>query len=197
MVHNEGPPLPTLLNRLANTPRVFLEMPRIDREGIIHVDAVVSDLLTSLNGQSLTPEEALAFSHASEPQDRNRLRLTLLAAWLLHDPWFRAASVNPAAVASWLQSESFAQLAALVRANQAVSDPDRREEFSRRALKALNLRPAGETSAQAEDRLTTLDSMAHQQVLEATRSALRRAEEVREAMRKEAAQRAAAKYSRE
>jgi hypothetical protein len=185
------------LNRLANTPRVFLEMPRIDREGIIHVDAVVSDLLTSLDGPPLTPEEALAFSHVSEPQDRNRLRLTLLAAWLLHDPWFRAASVNPAAVASWLQSESFAQLAALVRANQAVSDPDRREEFSRRALKALNLRPAGETSAQAEDRLTTLDSMAHQQVLEATRSALRRAEEVREAMRKEAAQRAAAKYSRE
>ncbi len=77
------------------------------------------------------------------------------------------------------------------------SDPDRREELSRLCLRALNLRPAGETAAQAQDRLTTLNTVERQHVIAAARAAEERARQIREAMAKQAAEEAADKWSRE
>ncbi|HNF58686.1 MAG TPA: hypothetical protein PLN89_03850, partial [Elusimicrobiota bacterium] len=70
-------------------------------------------------------------------------------------------------------------------------------ELARRLLKALDLRPEGETPAQAEDRLGALDSVELRRVMEASRQAQERAKSVLEAMRKKAAQEAAAQYGRE
>jgi hypothetical protein len=87
--------------------------------------------------------------------------------------------------------------AALVNARQWVTDPDRREELARLCLNALGLRPAGESRAEARDRLNTVSSVERRRVLHATRAAELRAAEIREAMRKKAAEEAAARYSPE
>ena len=88
-------------------------------------------------------------------------------------------------------------MAALVRAEQFVDDPDRREELSRAALAALGLGRSGETEPQARDRRTTLDSVERHAVLQKTRAAEERARQVREAMARKAAREAAASYGRE
>ncbi|MBP7601669.1 MAG: hypothetical protein KA750_09995, partial [Thermoflexales bacterium] len=61
----------------------------------------------------------------------------------------------------------------------------------------LALRPAGESVAQAQDRLATLNTAERQRVIQAARAAEERARAVREAMARKAAEEAAAKYNRE
>jgi hypothetical protein len=89
------------------------------------------------------------------------------------------------------------QVADLAQAPAFVTDPDRREELVRLALHAIDRHPAGETGAQAADRLTTLSTVERARVVAAARVAEARAREVREAMAKQAAEEAAAQYSRE
>ncbi len=194
MFEKEGPVLEEMLHRMTHTPQVFLEEPRTGSHGKVHVDAVVSDLLVDLGGEPLSKSAALKLNVTS---GRNRLRLMLLTAWLFSDDWFKTHAVPAQSVLHWITGDGFSQMASLVKAGKVISDADRREEFVRRGLGALGLRPAGETEAQAEDRLATLDSVGRQEVLAATRAAEKRAQEVREAMRRKEAERSVPKYSRE
>ena len=84
-----------------------------------------------------------------------------------------------------------------VAARRFVSDPDRREELARVALARLGYRPAGETLAQAQDRLTTLNSAERARVMNASRAAEERARQIREALAKKAAEESADKWTRE
>lgn len=188
----DGPPLAALLRRLAECPAEFLAEPRLGGKGIVHVAAVVGDLLSELGGGPLPEEEALLF----ERGERNRLQLILVASWLLHDAWFLRRG-GLAGSARKLLEHGLEELTAVVTAAQCVADPDRREELARRVLAALDLRPAGEAEAQARDRLTTLDSVERRRVIAASQEAERRARDVRAAMRKKAAEEAAASYGRE
>ena len=70
-----------------------------------------------------------------------------------------------------------------------VTDPDRREELARVTLRALSLTPAGETAAQAADRLSTVDSVRRHEVLLAAKAAEERAAAVRKAMEERASPR--------
>jgi hypothetical protein len=119
----------------------------------------------------------------------------LVAAGVLADPSLTRLGRRDA-VAAFLAS-GLQELAATVPSATLVADPDRREELARRCVAALGVVPAGETVAQATDRLNTLDSAERARVLAATREAERRAEEVRQAMHAKAAAEAAAKASRE
>ncbi len=203
----EGPLLETLMRRLAETPGEFLAEPRIGKLGQVHVAAVVADLLYDLGGDAaLTNKQLQRFISDNAQRDRNRLSLILIACWLLHDEWFLEQANSPAifkvpgmladAALAFL-SDGPAELATLASATKFVSDPDRREELTRLTLKQLGLRPAGETIAQAQDRLGTLNSAERQRVIQATREAETRAQAVREALAKQAAEEAAAKYNRE
>ena len=120
----------------------------------------------------------------------------LVACWLLHDAWFRDRKRFTAAVKQLLAG-GLNELAELVPATQLTSDPDRREELVRLCLQGLGLRPAGETTAQAQDRLTTLNSVERQRVVQEAQQAERRAQKIRDAMAKKAAAEAAARYMRE
>ena len=192
---NAGPPLESLTRRLAECPAEFLDEPRLGRKGRVHVPAVVNDLLRDLGGPPLVPNQLNPF----EPDDskqRNRLRLILIACWLLHDSWFREQK-NLAVSALALLSTGLDELASITTANKFVSDPDRREELARLCLKGLGLRPAGETEAQAQDRLATLNTAERQRVIKAARAAEERARQIREEMAKKAAEEAADKWGRE
>ncbi len=217
-MHSEGPLLETLTRRLSECPPDFLLEPFAMEKGEIHVDAVVSDLIRDLGGKRLMVHELEIFgagpSQKKQPaavqvvkrlQDlkmggaspqNNRIRLILVASWLLHDSWFVTEGTF-AREAFVLLSKGLDLMATVVPAEKCVSDPERREELVRLCLAKLGLRPAGETGLQAQDRLTTLDSVERDRVMRKARAAEQRAHDIREAMKKKAAEEAAAKYNRE
>jgi hypothetical protein len=194
-MEREGPVLETLTRRLAETPEDFLAEPRIGGAGRVHTAAVVGDLLRALGGAA-GRDELLRFGGADARTDRNRLSITQVLCWLLADEWFVHAA-PPAAALLPLLSEQPAELAEQSAAGKFVTDPDRREELARLALARLGYRPAGETQAQAQDRLTTLSSAERARVLRAARLAEQRARELREALIRKAAEESADKWGRE
>ena len=195
------PALPLLTRRLAACPPAFLEAPRWEGSGSLNVAALVYDTLDFMGGP---PAATTALAPYLGPLDKTekpsiaqeRLRLTALACWLLNDSYFRGRADLAPAAEEFLRS-GWGELPAILKARDAVAVPERREELARRLLKALDLRPEGETPAQAEDRLGALDSVELRRVMEASRQAQERAKSVLEAMRKKAAQEAAAQYGRE
>jgi hypothetical protein len=195
-VQNEGPPLEVLTRRLSECPAEFLAEPRIGTVGSIHVSAVVFDLIRDLGGSPVTAAQAALFEPKDAKKTRNWLSLVLITSHLLHDPWFRARVTFSGEAISFLATE-LVELAQVVQSPRFVSDPDRREELARLTLNALGLRPAGESIAQAQDRLTTISTLERQHVIRAARAAEERMRQIREAMAKKAAEEAADKWIRE
>jgi hypothetical protein len=191
-----GPALQVLTHRLAECPGEFLAEPLIGQKGSVHTAAVVADLVQDLGGGSLTQGDLAPFVSDNPLKDRNRLRAVLIGAWLLHDPWFRMKRQYAEPAYRFLR-DALPAVTDLIKAPMFISEPERREELARLALKALGLRPAGETAVEAQDRLTTVSSVERHRVIMGTRNAQKRAAEIREAMRKKAAEEAAAKASRE
>ncbi len=194
-MQREGPPLELLTRRLAETPEDFLAEPRIGNAGRVEVAAVVGDLIFGLGG---VPEmgQVAPFRSGEARTDRNRLCLVLLLCWLLSDDWFRRDRPAASAVLELLDQRA-RELAAQTAAVKFVSDPDRREELARLALAAFGCRPFGESSTQAQDRLTQISSTERSRVMRAARAAEERARAVREALARKAAQEAADKHTRE
>lgn len=191
----EGPQLESLLRRLVDTPAEFLAEPQIGNRGEVDVAAVVWDVLRDLGGAPPGAGDLSAFRPRGlrAKSRRNELRLVLLGCWLLADDWFRGQ--QEAAAARAFLDETLKALAAHIQADRLLNDPDRREEFVRRMLADLNLRPRGESDAQAADRLQTLDTAERSRVLKDAAEAERRAREIREAMARKAAQDAASRYA--
>jgi len=192
----EGPALETLTRRLAECPADFLADPRLGKVGVVPVAAVVSDLICELGGAPLTRGQAATFQVTDAKKYRNYLSLALIACWLLHDAAFRRQPQYAEPALAFL-NDAVRELAANTAATKFVSDPDRREELARVCLKGLGLRPAGESAAQAQDRLATLNTAERQRVIRAARQAEERARSIREAMARQAAQEAADKATRE
>lgn len=166
------------------------------------VAAVLSDLLRDLGGVGLSARSASALVPGdATPESHNRRCWLLIGAWLLRDDSLRALAPPSEQAASQAQAWLLGELRALadvLEARQVLADPDRREEVARRALRALGLRPRGESGPQAEDRLKTLDSIERQRVILEARRTQERARKIREEMaRKAAEEAAAARYGRE
>jgi hypothetical protein len=191
----EGPILETLTQRLAEIPEEFLAEPRIGNVGTVHTGAVVGDLLRML-GHEPTARDLSPFSASDSRRDRNRLSVALILAWLLADDWFVRVRASSTELLTLLGATA-GELADQVPAAKLVADPDRREELARVALARLGVRPAGETIAQAQDRLMTLSSSERQRVMRASRAAEERARAIREALARKAAQESADKYTRD
>lgn len=190
----EGPPLPALTRRLAEAPAEFLAEPRIGERGDVHVEAVIHDLFALLGHPP--GAEPLVAQPAGAAQERNRQAIALLAAWLFADEWFRGAESTADALRTFF-AEVPLDLAKQVTVKKLLADPDRREELARLALARLGYRPAGETPAQAEDRLTSLSGTERRRVLEAAKAAEQRARKIREELARKAAEESADKWTRE
>jgi len=200
-MNHEGPALESLLRRLAETPTDFLAAPRSGTTGTIPVAAVLSDLLRSLGARPLSESQARHFQ-ASGVTHVNRLSLCLLACWLLNDDWFHQNLTFPkpddlTALVLTFMTGSLSELADMTPADKFVSDPDRREELARLCLKDLGLRPAGESLAQAQDRLNTISSVERQRVIGAARQAEERTRAIRAEMARKARAEADSKAMRE
>lgn len=190
------PDLPTLLKRLSECPAEFLLPPRTGDRGVIHVDAVVSDLLVVMGGEPLPAHAAPWFVDPPDDTPKGWQSVVLVACWLLADPWF-VGKPRLAPKASILLASELQPLVRLVKAEALIADPDRREELVRVCLARLGLRPDGETETAAQDRLTAISSVERERVAREAAIAERRAREVRKAMAAKRAQEAASVYGRE
>ena len=166
----EGPVIEALTRRLAECPREFLAEPKLrgKAEGI-RVAAVVSDLLEDLGAPGPLSDKGASQWAEAKSQDRNLMRLTLVACWLCHDEVLRQDRTLAEPVRHWLSS-SLRPLSELVVADLFVTDPDRREELARLLLSELKMLPKGETPAQASDRLKALGSVERAKVLREMRA---------------------------
>ncbi len=193
----EGPTLETLTHRLAECPADFLDEPRIERKGRVDVAAVVADLVRQLGGRAQRSDLDV-FRKSDLMKCRSHFRLALVTCWLLGDSWF-IGKKRFAVPALRLLSAGIVELASLIHAEKFVSDPDSREELVRLCLRELGLRPAGESEAQALDRLEATNTLERRKVIAATRTAQERTRKVREelARKARAEAEAAAKISRE
>jgi len=194
-MNHAGPDLETLTRRLAETPPDFLDEPRVAGSGRVAVPALVNDLARMLGGR-MGLEVLERFEGQSARNDRNRLAVTMIGAWLLADHWFLAQRCDPGSVVQAL-AEVAAELAAATPAHRFVADPERREELARTMMARLGYRPAGETPAQATDRLAAISATERRRLLEASRAAEQRAREIREALARKAAAESADKWTRE
>jgi hypothetical protein len=152
-------------------------------------------LLRSL-GAEVNPKQLADFVGNDAKKDRNRLSTALVLSWLLADQWFASAKLSSQSLLALLTSSS-AELAAQTASRSFTTDPDRREELVRTALARLDFRPKGETTAQAQDRLSSLSVIERQRLIAASRAAEERARSIREALARKAAEESADKYTRE
>ncbi len=195
---DEGPLLESLTRRLAECPPEFLLPPQVAGKttGAIDVAALVCDHFRAMDLPVPVSVDAIVAATPTAAAAPNRLRLTAVLTWLLRDPWFVARKDLGPRMGN-LFERGLAEASLVLKADATVLDPDRREELVRLALKHLNLRPRGETIAQATDRLSSLDSVEREKVIRKTRDAEARARKVREEMARKAAEEAAAKPTRE
>src|SRR5262249_41948985 len=117
-----GPPLETLLRRLADTPPDFLDDPRIGATGQVVVAAVVNALLAQGPGRASLDELQRFEGRAA---DAGRLRMALLMAWLLADDTLRGHLSSRPEMLKLLDGTA-AELAGLAPAARYLHDPDRR-----------------------------------------------------------------------
>ena len=190
-MNKEGPALESLLHRLTETPEDFLAEPRIGGNGRVDVAAVIHDCFAQLG-------ITVPASHLAEFQgpDSNRQSIALLLAWLLSEPWFRERKISTGDVMEALVRTA-AELSPHVAARRFVEDPDRREKIARFTLARLDMRPVGESIAQAQDRLTTISTAERSRVVEAARAAEERSRAIRAELARKAAEESADKFTRE
>ncbi len=200
--YNDTPPATFVLgdskSRLtlpSETPEDFLAEPCVGGSGKIHVAAVVADLAELLHCR-MSDDELRPFWGTNDAADRNRLALVLLMCWLLADDCFRQAGVAKGSLIE-LVGANATMLALQTSAMKYVRDADRREELARLALARVGCRPAGESKAQAQDRLTSISSTERTRVMLASRVTEERARKIREALAKKAAEESADKWTRE
>lgn len=154
------PDVERLGGRLARVPAAFLAPVDPAKEGAILVHAVVADLCRDRAARPLLTKEIDRFRYTKVA--RRHLSLVAIASWLLHDPVFQGV---PAERLLALLLDRLGPLAALVQPRAFVEDAERREELVRICLAAFSIVPAGASAADAEDRLTALDSVRREQLL--------------------------------
>ncbi len=178
-----SPRLETLLHRLSECPPEFYA----DEANCV---ALACDYLRDFNLDA----DLSALRDKLHELSHQQTRLINVLIWLVSDDWFRSRPELERKLEKLLAHPRIVKLGSLLQANNLVQDPDRREELVRLAIDILGMRPAGESDAQATDRLNTLDTHERQRVLRATLAAEKRAREVREAMAKAKAMESASRY---
>lgn len=197
-MQREGPFLEQLTRRLADTPRDFLEDPSPADPANISVVALVNDLMNA-HGTRLSDAELKPFvdpGQSKKDAHRNWLTVCAVGCWLAADETLRQTGIPSKGLMKFLL-ETTRDLASAASAAKYLQDPDRREEFARIVLADLNMRPAGETIAQAQDRLHAISSTERTRMIKAAQAAEARARKIREELARKAAAEAADKYTRE
>jgi hypothetical protein len=197
-MNSEGPSLAAMTHRLAECPEDFLNI--CDHaNGSTCVAALLADFFRRYNDANPLQEDDPFIKKLTSAkftaQHQRHLGLLSLAVWLFYDPWFGNRKGFAAAIWQMLRSDNYQAISQLLKPRLVLSHPDRREELARICLSGLDLRPEGETIAQATDRLMSLNSIERERILRETAAAEKRAREVREAMARAKAQESVSRYT--
>lgn len=194
-----------LCRRVGAIPSVFVEEPR-EGQAPLATHAILHDLVlvqcehapTKAFLQSFRRGAAKAGSVGGPyvtPAQRHFLARVL--AWLLMDEAFRGLPAKQLQHAI----ESALGVLEVVAARQFLDDADRREELVRLVLRDLGVQPEGEAEADAEDRLSSLDSVRRVRLLKEARAAederRKREAEIAAELARKRAEEQAARYDRE
>ncbi len=191
-----GPDLTSMIHHLQSCPHEFLMAPKTARKSGIHTGALCHDLMWSLQEESYVTREIAPFSLPKAKKKTPFLKTIQVCCWLFSFPWFRGKDDLLYPIRQFLTS-GLQEIAAHVSADLLLEDRERSEELCRMALFACDLVPAGETTAQAMERLETVSTMKRKELLQATAKAHKRAMEIKRAMAEKAAREAANVYGRE
>lgn len=184
----EGPDINLLHHRLTEFPKEWLN-PQLPSYFYALVHDAVYDLSASVNASDL--------ARFNRPYKQCEwYRATLLMTYFIMDSSFKGLRFELALLLDAFEITA-QELAQAGTNNVYIDDVDRREEFIRVVLSALNLRPKGETENQAEDRLQAVSSSERMKVLNAAKVAEQRAHDLRVALAKKKAKAAADKMTRE
>lgn len=194
---SEGPSLSYLTRRIIECPDDFVTIAD-ESGGGERVVALIADYVRTTNDYPIQANRYPFFDSllklSSTPKNKRFLAALAITVWFLYDEWFLRQPFIGKSGLNVLQADSLAKLAELIKPRQLIEDADRREELARLVLSLLDLRPEGETVAQAMDRLSTLNSVERQRILKETAAAEKRAREIREAMEAKRAQESASRY---
>lgn len=185
-----GPTLGALMARLRATP------PAIVDEDVV-LEALVHDTLDLVEERG--PGDVLG--HLGDRVDLalEDVPARLAAAvtcWLLTAPEVVAVLPAPRAARSLDAIRRMAELIAVLPLRSWLSDDeDRQEEVARALLRALALRPSGETHELAEDRWTSISSTTRREALRLAAQHQAWAEELARRLSEEKAREAAAQYT--
>ena len=162
-----------LCARLAQVPAAFCAPVEPNQPGSVRVDAVVADLFRDRARYTPTQEQLDVLRLRGRARSKERrasrrhLELVMIACWLLYDEAFDGVSSEQL---EQLCRERLLAMAKVVAARACIDDPDRREELVRVCLAQLGRTPAGESAADAADRLASLDSVRRAKLLEQARA---------------------------
>jgi hypothetical protein len=191
------PALAEFLRWMNETPVSFLEEPECFASGKIIVRAVIGDLFETYFGKSAKSDFLQTFeASGDEKKERNRLRWILMTSHLLWHPLLRERRMTESLFRKLLVQD-LAALAAVVPFDNLMKEPERQEELVRRVLQSAELLLPGEHKADADDRLSQINSIERHRLVAEAAAKEKRAREVREEMLRKAAAEAAAKVSRE
>jgi hypothetical protein len=196
-MNEEGPQLVALMHRLSECPEDFVSLSD-QADGAACTLALTQDFFRRFGDSDPIREEPHVLDECMTRGEKSNplpyFSLLGVTLWLFYDPWFDGKSQFAKPIWNVIQGDKLRALSHLLRATQIVADPDRREELVRICLNGLNLRPQGESVAQASDRLMSLDSVERERILRETAAAEKRAREIREAMAKAKAMESVSRY---
>lgn len=201
----EGPSITYLTHRISEIPEPFLAEPAMTGKGkaesTVSTAALLSDTLAWLGFGFLSADEAGRLALPADAKNRNYLLAVHCLCYLLRDPWFAEFSEKKGTSfrdgIMTLITRDLRRHTDAAQAGRYVTEPEGREEIGRILLNGLGLLPRGESDVVARDRFFSISSVERAKVVEKSKQAQKRVQEIREAMARKAAEEAASKMSRE
>lgn len=187
----QAPTISELIHHIKRCPVDFLEPPC--RKGVGQVDtrALVNDVYRRLSRQPAATNRIVI---GADQRSVAELSLMQICCWALSHPFFTELD------SEWLPAffvGSLREVAGLVKTEQWVNDEERAEELARLIMNACGRIPGGESKAEANDRYDSVNTVKRLKIIEETRAAMERAQEIRRKMAEAKAREAANVYSRE
>ena len=177
--------LSALMRHLAETSYSLIELQSQEVEAIF-IDSIFlacRDVLTK-------KEEKKLYENRDSMKE-----FIAIYAWALQFEGFKNTGIEKKMILSLMPK--LTKLNRIVKARNFIDDVERREELSRLLIKSFNMLPEGESKAKASDRLTTLDSVERQKMIEQTRKAQERARKIKEELERKERERMASQMMRE
>lgn len=185
------PHISEMIHHIKQCPAEFLGQPDRNGRSGINTEALVNDTVRALTGDATAPR---LIDIAAARRSLAELSLQQICCWALSHPFFRQID------SGWLRQffcKGLSEVAPLVKPEQWVKDEERAEELARMILSACGKCPGGESEAEAADRFDSVSTVKRLKVIEETKAAMERAQEIRRQMAEKAAREAANVYSRE